>query len=275
MSSNNPLISVIIPTHNRAELIKEAIGSVLGQTYKDFEIIVIDDGSSDDTPQIMKAYSRIKYHYVKGRGVSFARNYGLALAEGELICFLDSDDLWMPEKLERQVRYMKEHPKCSICYTDELWVRDGVKLNQKKYHVKHGGNIFFQSLPLCIVSASSAMFKKEVFEGYRFDEKLPVCEDYDLWLRLSLKYDFDHIPEKLIIKRGGHDDQLSKKYPVMDQYRIYALRKLLKLGLDQDQRNAVVSMIRKKSRIVAQGALTRGNIWRWMRYTLSPPSHFV
>ncbi|RLD17738.1 MAG: glycosyltransferase family 2 protein [Caldiserica bacterium] len=260
------MVSVIITTYNRKNFLKEAIESVLNQTYKEIEIIVVDDGSIDGTEEIVKKYP-VKYFWQKNRGISSARNVGFKLSKGEYIAYLDSDDLWKKEKLEKEVNFLKENPQYPLCYTDEVWYRNGEFLNQKKKHKKYDGFIFEKCLPLCIISPSSALFRRWVLEKYKFDEKLPVCEDYDLWLRITKDYPVGFIPEKLIIKRGGHPDQLSKKYPAMDRFRIYALKKLLKdRNLDKEKRKLVVEELKRKSKIVFKGALKRYNISRFLKY---------
>lgn len=239
MSYNTPmLISVIIPTHNRSQSTQEAIDSVKAQTFHDFEIIVIDDKEQ--------------------KGPSWARNSGAKQAKGEYLAFLDSDDLWEKKKLEKQLKFLKENPQYKICYTNEKWIRNGQHLNQMKKHRKFGGWIFEKCLPLCIISASSILMEKKVFDDLGgFDESLPVCEDYDLWLRMALKYSIGYLDEKLIIKRGGHADQLSKKYFGMDRFRIIALEKLRDLNLTVEQQAQVIAELERKRTIWSKGALKR------------------
>jgi len=266
-------ISIIITTFNRRNFLKDAIFSVLNQTYfknkiinKDFEIIIVDDGSTDNTSEIVKEFP-VRYFYQRNSGISKTRNIGFSISGGKYISYLDSDDLWKKEKIEKQIIFLKENPDIPICYTDEIWYRNGKFLNQKKKHKKYGGFIFDKCLPLCIISPSSALFRRWILEKYKFDENLPVCEDYDLWLQISKDYKVGFIPEKLIIKRGGHYDQISKKYPVMDRFRIYALRKLLKdKTLDKEKRTLVVKEIKRKSKIVSSGAIKRYNILRFLKY---------
>lgn len=255
-------VSVIIPTYNRASFLREALQSAAEQDHSDKEIIVVDDGSMDETENVVAEFSGVKYLKIKHAGVSKARNTGIEHSNGELIAFLDSDDLWLPGKLSTQVDYFKKHPEISICQTEEIWVRNGKRVNPKNIHKKHSGWIFERSIPLCVVSPSAVMIRKKVFEDVgRFDEEMPVCEDYELWLRFSLKYQVITLPDPKIVKRGGHADQLSKTWG-MDIWRIYALKKLLSsASLSLGQKELVEADIRRRSLIVAEGAKKRGN-WK-------------
>lgn len=269
----NPKVSIIIPTCNRANYLAEALNSVQSQTYNDFELIVVDDGSTDDTEEIIKKTSqKIKYFYQENKGVSAARNKGILNSSGEFISFLDSDDLWEKRKLEKQVDFFNENREAKICYTDEIWIRKGMRVNQMKKHAKHSGGIFEMSLPLCIISASSVMIKREVFNKVGlFDESLQVCEDYDLWLRISKEFPVYFIPEKLIIKRGGHKDQLSKKYWGMDRFRIKVLEKLLSNeGLTPEQRTATLRELERKCEVFSKGCFKRNKIEDGERYEEIP-----
>ncbi len=252
-------VSVIIPTYNRASFLKEAIESVLNQEYSNYELIIIDDGSIDNTKEIIKLFEgKLKYYYQPHKGVSPARNAGLKLAQGNFIAFLDSDDLWKKEKLKVQMEFMKSHPEIKVCYTEEIWIRKGVRVNPKKKHKKYSGWIFDKVVPICLLSLSSALFRKELFDEIGvFDENLPACEDYDLGLRIACKYPIHLIEEPLIIKRGGHPDQLSKKYWGMDRFRIIALEKILKENLPEEWRKLVIKEIIKKCTILANGCLKR------------------
>jgi len=256
----NPLVTVIIPTYNRGWILKEAIESVLSQDFDDFELIVVDDGSTDNTDSILDEYAGdIIVLRQDNRGVSAARNAGINFASGQLIAFLDSDDVWLPKKLTSQVDFFNSNPDVLICQTQELWIRNGKRVNPKNRHKKISGMIFKQSLPLCIVSPSAVMLKKKLLDQTGvFDETLPACEDYDLWLRISCRYPVFLIDTPLIIKRGGHGDQLSKT-PGLDKYRIKALKKIILSGiLSRDQYIDAVKMLQEKCKIYAQGCLKRG-----------------
>jgi len=254
-------VSIIIPTFNRGYCLAESIRSVLQQSFTDFELIVVDDGSTDDTLDVVRQFSLVQLLRLEdNRGVSFARNKGMRLARGEFLAFLDSDDLWEKDKLKAQMNWLESQPGCRVVYTDEIWIRNGVKVNPMKKHRKYSGDIFRQCLPLCIVSPSSVLLRTEVVsEIGEFDEAMPVCEDYDLWLRIAKRHPFHFIKEKLIVKRGGHEDQLSRKYWGMDRWRVYALEKLLRENrLNEEQRGEVVAMLIEKCRVLIIGFGKRG-----------------
>ena len=262
-----PTVSIIIPTFNRLSFLKSAMASVFNQTYQHFELIVVDDGSTDGTTGFMTDYPGVRYVYQRNKGVSAARNRGIKLAKGALICFLDSDDTWHKKKLEQQVNAFESDPSLTVCYTNETWIKDGLFFNQHKHHQKYSGWIFEKALPLCIISPSSVMIKKEVFsEIGGFDEALEVCEDYDLWLRLTARHPVLFLDEALTIKQGGHQDQLSRKHWGMDRFRIIALEKILKSGIGFSQQKAVLDTIKKKAAVIRNGAWKRENYELWWRY---------
>ncbi len=255
-----PRVSVIIPTFNRGRILEEAVESVLAQTFEDFELVVVDDGSTDDTRQRLQRFDRrIEYVHQANQGVSAARNAGLRHSAGRLVALLDSDDLWAPAKLARQVAFFDAHPEAQICQTEEIWVRRGKRVNPKKRHRKPSGWIFEPSLALCLVSPSAVMMRRELLEAMGgFDVSLPACEDYDLWLRVSLHCPIHLIDEALVVKRGGHDDQLSAA-PGLDRYRIRSLDKILGgQDLTPSQARAAAAMLREKCRIYAAGCRKRG-----------------
>lgn len=255
-----PRVSVIIPTYNRGWIIEEAIDSVLNQDFSDFELIVVDDGSDDNTREILGAYANaITVLHQPNRGVSAARNRGIAEASGRLIAFLDSDDLWLPGKLTTQVKFFEENADAMINQTHEIWLRNGVRVNPKKRHHKFSGMIFERSLALCLVSPSAVMIRKSLFDIIGlFDERLPACEDYDLWLRISCRYPVHLIDFPLIIKRGGHNDQLSKAAG-LDKYRIQSLINIIDSNLlTPQQYKAAVIILREKSEVYANGCRKRG-----------------
>jgi len=258
---DSPKVSVIVPTYNRADRLERALNSIVSQTYQDFELIVVDDGSTDKTYQLMKSFPKAQYFYIKkNSGVSKARNVGLAFAKGELICFLDSDDLWKEKKIQIQSLWLENNKDSQICYTDEIWVRNGVRVNPMNRHRKYSGDIFRHCLGLCIVSPSSVMIRAKLFDEIgNFDESLPACEDYDLWLRIASKYAFHFIEEPLIIKYGGHSDQLSRKYWGMDRFRVVALKKLLdQNSLDKEKLKLTRSVFLEKCSILIKGFEKRG-----------------
>ena len=254
-------ISVVIPTFNRKHLLKRAIESVEGQTRKPLEIIAVDDGSMDGTKEwLLDSYPSIKYIHQSNSGVSTARNRGIKASKGSWIAFLDSDDEWMPEKLEHQEKLVMKNPGARFCHTNEIWIRNGVRGNQMKKHQKYGGDIFDRCLDMCRVSPSSVLIKKEVFESVGlFDESLRVCEDYDLWLRITSRFSVLFLDRPLIIKYGGHSDQLSKVRGGIEQYRIKSLEKILGSNLLTDsQSRSTKEMLVHKLNIYAKGLKKRG-----------------
>lgn len=256
-------VSVILPSHDRAHLLRRSLDSVLAQSLPAHEVILIDDGSTDDTAGlVVQDYPQVRYLHQAQAGVSAARNAGIRLATGRWIAFLDSDDQWLPDKLERQILALRDNPGYRVCHGEEIWIRNGQRANQKRRHKKHGGWIFQQCLPLCVISPSAVLIERDLFaEVGWFDQNLPACEDYDLWLRLCARYPVLYLEKPLIVKHGGHPDQLSKKYPAMDRFRMTALEKVIRSDSYSDQqRVAALRVWRDKRLVYATGAGKRG---RW------------
>jgi glycosyltransferase involved in cell wall biosynthesis len=254
-------ISVVIPTYNRLKMVDRALSSVCKQTLNPAEIIVIDDGSQDSTKDlILNAYPQVKYIRQNRQGVSAARNTGIKIAKGDWVALLDSDDEWLPTKLEKQMAMAQREPSISFIHCDEIWFRNGKHVNQKKHHKKTGGELFSVSLLRCMISPSSVIIKKKLLELHKyFDEQLPACEDYDLWLRITARESVGFVDEPLVYKHGGHADQLSSSMPILDQYRVQSLYKiLLETPLTPPQRQEAKEVLRKKLEIVLNGAKKRG-----------------
>jgi len=254
--------SVIIPSYNRAHLLSRALDSVLAQTLPATEIIVVDDGSSDHTTELISYhYPQVIYLRQENKGVSAARNRGIQYAKGEWIALLDSDDEWLPEKLASQFALLHEAPESKLIHADEIWIRNGVRVNQMKKHTKRGGHIFQHCLPLCAISPSTSLIHRSLFDELGlFDESLPACEDYDLWLRITARYPVLYCDTPLIIKYGGHEDQLSQQHWGMDRFRIQALQKCLADDqLKEEDRIAAQKMLIRKLTILLKGARKHGN----------------
>jgi glycosyltransferase involved in cell wall biosynthesis len=258
---DHPLISVIIPTWNRAWSIRRAVDSVLAQEGADFELRVIDDGSDDGTAEILSSYrdsGQIIYHYsAESRGVSAARNIGIRAAKGNLIAFLDSDDEWLPGKLKFQAEYMDHNPHYLIAQCQERWIRGGRRVNPGLKHKKKEGDIFIESLSLCLISPSAVIIRKELFDLVGlFDEQLKAAEDYDLWLRILAYHQVGLLDRELVIRHGGRPDQLSSA-PGLDRYRIVALQKILKEPLSPERREAAEKELIRRKSIFDKGRLKR------------------
>ena len=237
------------------------IASVRAQTVTDLELILVDDGSTDNAlDRALEIHDpRLSILRQSHQGAPTALNRGLAAARGEYIAFLDSDDLWRPKKLAFQADFMELHREIAVCQTEEIWIRNGVRVNPRAIHRKPAGDIFLSSLDLCLVSPSAVMMRRDLFMALGgFDEALPVCEDYDLWLRIAIDHQVALIAEPLVIKRGGHADQLSHSVWGMDRFRVIALQKLLRLDISRARREAAVDVLRRKVRILANGARKRG-----------------
>jgi GT2 family glycosyltransferase len=262
VSTGSVIVSVVIPTYNRRAVVREAVASACAQEGVTGEIIVVDDGSSDGSAAALQHEfgTAIRVLRTANHGVAAARNLGVAVSGGELLAFLDSDDLWLPDKLAAQVAFFAAHPDAQICQTEEVWIRNGVRVNPCARHRKPRGDIFEPSLRLCLVSPSAVMLRRTLFERVGgFDESLAVCEDYDLWLRILRDTPVWLIDRPLVIKRGGHADQLSRRFWGMDRFRVAALLRLLSEGnLPEAYHEATLRVLAEKCAILANGAASRG-----------------
>lgn len=260
----SPLVSVILPVYNRKVLIKNALKSVINQTFTDIEIIVVDDCSTDGITEddIVTLDKRIKYFRQPFHcGVSKARNDGVKLSNGKWIAFIDSDDEWMKQKIEKQIRWTEAHKEFEIVQTKEIWIRNGKRVNAPKTHEKFEGDLFYASLDRCMITPSSVLLTRSLFDRTGgFNESLPACEDYDLWLRICSDHPVGLIDEYLLIRYGGHSDQLSASVMGLDRFRIRAILGLLEHNqLCQSQKVAAITALQKKTAVVANGFLKRGN----------------
>ena len=254
------MVDVVVPSYNRWEFLKRAIRSVQNQTFTAWTLWVVDDGSTDETAsrinQLFSSDSRIKLISSKANhGVSWARNKGIEQGVGEWVAFLDSDDEWLPEKLEKQIQFSKSNAQFPLIHCNEVWIKEGKELAQKKKHKKQGGRIFIPSVRLCCISPSAALLKRSLLkEVGLFREDFPVCEDYELWLRVTSRHCVGFVEEALVIKQGGHKDQLSRLYPAMDYWRVKSLKNYINdKRLSTEERETVKEVIFKKAKILLKG----------------------
>lgn len=266
------MISIIIPTYNRAHTILRALGSIFLQSVSDWELIIVDDGSEDDSIKQVEHFVQVHnmesktnlLRLAKNHGVSYARNRGVEMAKGDWLAFLDSDDEWLPHKLALQMQWIEGRKELVAIHGEEVWIRNGVRVNQMKKHQKFGGRIFSKCLPLCVISPSAVMIKKSVWnELGGMDETFPVCEDYDLWLKLTSLYEIGFIEEPIIVKHGGHDCQLSHKFKAMDYYRVKAIDRIIELRareLTMEQKDLAREILIKKSTILLSGFKKHNNM---------------
>ncbi len=273
-----PFFSVIIPTYNRRLFLKIALSSVLAQTFDDYEVVIVDDGSTDKTGEMVENLAatvrskaqKIRYFYQQNKGPSAARNLGIKHARGSFICFLDSDDRYREDKLKITCEYIKKYPQYKIFHTEEIWYKYGTLLPQKIYHKKPNGSVFENSVKMCCIGMSTSVVQKDIFtEIGLFDEKLPACEDYDFWLRVTSRHRVCLIPVCLTIKEGGHPGQLSFKYAAMDTFRIYALKKIIESNeLSGGNLKIAADELKRKCEIFINGALKRKKLEEAKRYQL-------
>lgn len=259
-----PDVTAVLPTYNRASVFA-GIDSVLQQRGAEFDLIVVDDGSTDGTwRELEQTAARSNENAIRGfmrivrtdhRGVAAARNTGAAMASTELIAFLDSDDLWGPDKLSRQIDFMREHREYTISQTEEYWLHKGSLRNPGARHRKRAGDIFVDSLRTCLISPSAVIMRCDLFQGVGgFDEDLTAAEDYDLWLRILLDHEVGLLAESHVTRRAGHKGQLSATISALDRFRILTLMKLLAQDeLSPTRREAICDVLAEKCAIYAKG----------------------
>lgn len=259
-----PLVTVVIPTFNRKAQLRRAVDSVLRQSFEDYQIHIVDDGSTDNSVRDLQAdlseHEKITFHYLpENLGVSAARNHAIRHSESEFIALLDSDDEWLPNKLQLQIEALGSHS--AMVHSNEIWLRGDTPVPQRKKHQKGGGDQFIPSLKLCVISPSTSVIRRSTLDEVGlFREDFPVCEDYELWLRITHKYPLSFVEEALVIKHGGHDDQLSFKFHSMDYWRVKALLPFLKSARDEDSKQAVQAELKRKCHVLLKGFEKHGNL---------------
>jgi glycosyltransferase involved in cell wall biosynthesis len=256
----SPLVSVVIPTWNRLPLLREAVASVRAQTFADYELIVADDGSTDGTGAWLAGRHITTVSLPHAGRPGLVRNRGAAAALGEWLAFLDSDDVWEPDKLERQVEFLRAHPALRLCHTRERWLRNGREISQAGQRHRHSGRLFRDSLKKCIIGPSTVMLSRSLFREHGgFAEDLEIAEDYEFWLRLTAREEAGYLDRPLTVKRGGHTDQLSAKYGHIEYFRIQALERALAHGdWAKEERSLILAELSSKCAIYARGAAKRG-----------------
>jgi glycosyltransferase involved in cell wall biosynthesis len=256
-----PKVSVIMPVHNGEKYIVEAIESGLAQTYSNFELIVVNDGSTDGTYERIRPFlDRIKYvAHPARRGVCAAANTGIENATGKLIAFFDSDDVWLPEKLELQVQYQQEHPQVALVHTDYLLFDEGGILpkDNSPPDVKRAGWIFPELFAECVICANTVMVRRDCLEKVgAFDETL-YTGDYDLWLRIARAYEIGYVP-RVLTKYRQHPAQLSKTVhtsgPDAEPYNVTVIKKILRLYPEIPQELGESAVRRRMSMLYFQAA---------------------
>lgn len=274
-SSPSPLtqqVSAVIPTHNRLHLLRRALYSVQAQTLPPLETIVIDDGSTDRSHESLATeFPNVQWIRQSNHGVSHARNQGIKHAKGEWIALLDSDDAWHPSKLEEQNQFLQQNLGLLFCHTDEAWMRRGKSVSHPAYLNKSNQDIFLKSLARCIICPSSVVLHRKIFKALgHFDEELPVCEDYDLWLRILLQFKTGYLNQKLVTKYGGHSDQLSTSHWGMDRFRVQSLENLLTQSkLEREFVPLILKTLIQKLEILCKGFTKRGKFLEAEKLTRS------
>ena len=232
MSDRPPVVSVVIPTHNRAHFVERAVESVLNQTYSDYEMIVVDDCSSDATPKKFSQTTdpRVRYiRHTRRQGGSAARNTGIAAAKGKFIAFLDDDDEWLPEKLDLQVKLLGKNPTIAMVYSGFFTVNNANKKVLNVVRPNKCGHLYDSLLQLnCIGTTSTAMIRRECFTRVgTFDTSLPSFQDWDLWLRIARKYEIGCVEEPLV-RFFDHDVRITHDFDARIEGKKKVRRKILR-----------------------------------------------
>lgn len=253
-------VTVVIPAFNRRRFLGPCLESVLKQSLPPGRVLLVDDGSSDGSAAwVRRRFPGVEVVLQENRGVSAARNRGIRESATEWIAFLDSDDRWLPDKLEKQIRALAQKPDFRLCHTEEKWILNGREKPVAPDYRKQGGWIFETCLPRCVISPSTVVIHRSVLDEVGlFDEELPACEDYDLWLRITSRMPVLLVDEALIEKHAGHPGQLSAQNS-LDRYRIRALEKLLdREGLTADQEAKAKAVLIRKCEMFARGLQKHG-----------------
>ena len=248
MTDNSPLVSVVLPTYNCARFLPESVGAVLSQTYTHYEVIVVDDGSTDNTKDVLNPFMQ-KIRYIKleqNKGLPVARNTGIQSARGKYVAFIDADDLWLPEKLQTDIEYFETHPEVSMVYSKHINIDEkGRVVNGSVKKQLPSGNVFTQLFSeQNFVIASSVVVRKNVFETTGlFDEQLFNCQDWDLWLRIAFHFQVAGI-NKPLVKYRHNPHSLSKNRNNVLKYQKIVIDKIY--NKFKDKENGINEKLYKK-----------------------------
>ena len=263
-----PTVSVIIHTYNNEKFIAETVESVLNQTYKDYEIIVVDDGSVDGTRDALLPYMHgIRYHYKENGGIASAKNAGISLSQTEFVAFLDHDDLWAPDKLQLQMECFNENPKVGLVYAKYTSFRDGKELRTKP-EKGYSGWIFKELLSKSFIQTSTVIVKRECLNAVGpFDESFSLGDEYDMFLRISKKFQCGFV-DKGLTRYRVHDTNASKNDFLFDNENLGVYKKIYNnfTDLDGEEKKILRKRIARYSMKVAKGLYSQGKLEESKKY---------
>ncbi|MHC4139756.1 MAG: glycosyltransferase family 2 protein [Planctomycetota bacterium] len=263
-----PTVSVIIHTYNNEKFIAETVESVLNQTYKDYEIIVVDDGSVDGTRDALLPYMQeIRYHYKENGGIASAKNAGMALSKTEFIAFLDHDDLWVPDKLKLQIEYFNKNPQVGLVYAKYTTFRDGKELRTKP-EKGYSGWVFKELLSKSFIQTSTVIVKKECLDAVGpYDESLSLGDEYDMFLRISKKFQCGFV-DKGLTRYRIHDTNASNNDFLFDKENLGVYKKIYSNFTDLDgiEKKILKKRIARYSMKVAKELYRQGQLEESKKY---------
>lgn len=258
-------VLIVIPAYNRLPFLARSIRSVLGQSFTDYRLVVVDDASTEDLSSCRKVVEESGHTWLalsENQGPAKARNEGASQMPFDWVMFLDSDDVWMPDKVEKQMAWHLANPEVRISQVKERWIRNGSPFKKPAHLKQPEGEIFADCVERCSIGPSCVAIRHDLWaESGGFDEWFRVCEDYELWLRIASREMIGLIPgPELMDKHGGHSDQLSTAVPALDRFRFVALAQFLnsRKTLPAPQREIVMKALNEKKTILGKGAAKRG-----------------
>ena len=257
-----PTVSVIIHTYNNEKFIAETVESVLNQTYKDYEIIVVDDGSVDGTRDALMPYmQKIRYHYKENGGIASAKNAGIGLSQAEFVAFLDHDDLWVPDKLQLQMEHFNENPQIGLVYAKYTSFRDGKELRTKP-EKGYSGWIFKELLSKSFIQTSTVVVKRECLDAVGpYDETFSLGDEYDMFLRIAQKFQCGFV-DKGLTRYRVHDTNASNNDFLFDNENLGVYKKIYNNFTDLDgvEKKILRKRIARYSMKVAEGLYSQGKL---------------